>query len=183
MNTKEKLISTTATLIQTKGYYGTGVSEILKSVGVPKGSLYHHLPGGKDELVSEALKYAARERAKLFNSAMKGKSSAAQGLIAVVEVLQAELVDSDFRKGCPVATVSLEIANENNELRETCQQLFEFWIKSIEAYLVYKNVTDWEIKANSYFTQLEGALLLSKVSQSNSYLENFKKAIPKMIES
>lgn len=182
MNTKDKLISTTATLIQTKGYFGTGVSEILKTVGVPKGSLYHHLPGGKDELVSEALKFAARERAKIFNSAMKGKESAAKGLIAVVDVLQAELVDSNYKKGCPVATVSLEVANENEELRETCENLFEFWLNAVEGYLIYKDVDDWKIKANSYFTQLEGALLLSKVYKSTSFLEKLKEAIPNMIE-
>lgn len=182
MNTKEKLISTTANLIQTKGYYGTGVSEILSSVGVPKGSLYHHLPGGKDELVSEALKYAAYKRAKRFSAAMKGKGSASQGLIAVVEVVQKELIDSNFRKGCPVTTVSLEIANENEELRETCEHLFQFWLKAVEDYLIYKNVENWNIKANSYFTQLEGALLLSKVFKSASFLDKLKEAIPKMIE-
>ena len=181
MTTKEKLVSATAKLIQSKGYYGTGVSEILKVTNLPKGSMYHHMPGGKDQLVAEALKYAARERAIVFNAAMKGKGTAVNGLGAVIDVVKQELIDSGYKEGCPVATVSLEVADDHEVLRETCKNLFEFWINAIEGYLIYKDVEGWKEKANSFFTHLEGALLLSKVSKNTLYLDNFKKELPRIL--
>ena len=56
MKTKEKLIQKTIELIIEKGYHGTGVNEILRATKIPKGSLYHHFPKGKDQLVTEALR-------------------------------------------------------------------------------------------------------------------------------
>ncbi len=55
MKTREKLLWHTTRIMRSKGYYGTGIREILEAANVPKGSLYHHFPMGKDDLVAEAL--------------------------------------------------------------------------------------------------------------------------------
>lgn len=54
-----------------KGYYGTGIREILQSANVPKGSLYHHFPMGKDDLVAEALE----EEMVLFENYWQSRST------------------------------------------------------------------------------------------------------------
>ena len=55
INTKENLIETAAKLFETKGYYATGLNEILAESGAPKGSLYYHFPKGKEQLALAAI--------------------------------------------------------------------------------------------------------------------------------
>lgn len=49
------MIDTTLDLIQSRGYHGTGLGRITDASGAPRGSVYFHFPGGKDELVVAAL--------------------------------------------------------------------------------------------------------------------------------
>jgi TetR/AcrR family transcriptional repressor of lmrAB and yxaGH operons len=52
---REKILTAASMLFQVKGYNATGLSEILKESGSPKGSLYYYFPGGKEELALEAI--------------------------------------------------------------------------------------------------------------------------------
>ena len=57
--TRQTLIETAATLFLRQGFHATGLSDILQAAGVPKGSLYHHFPGGKADLGIAAADWAA----------------------------------------------------------------------------------------------------------------------------
>ena len=58
-DTRTRMLEKTATLLQHRGYYGTSLSDILEASAAPRGSLYFHFPGGKDQLVLEATRAAA----------------------------------------------------------------------------------------------------------------------------
>ena len=60
VDTRVRLIETTARLLQHRGYHGTSLSDILEASGAPRGSLYFHFPGGKDQLAIEATRAAER---------------------------------------------------------------------------------------------------------------------------
>ena len=49
------LVKTMQSALQSKGLHGVGLNEILKTAGLPKGSLYYHFPGGKEELALAAI--------------------------------------------------------------------------------------------------------------------------------
>ena len=177
MHTRDQLINVTAEAIQKKGFHGTGITEILRKAQVPKGSLYHHFANGKQQLVRESLEFAAKERARVFITAMKGKKTAVEGLQAVVDVFMGERDQDGKFIGCPLAVVSMEIALGDESLREVCADLYTFWQKGIEDYLVYKKIDRAGERAENFFVQLEGALLFSRVHQSLGYLERFKQKI------
>lgn len=183
LDTKGLLISKTAEVMRVKGYHGTGLAEILKALELPKGSLYHHFPNGKDQLVEAALKLAAKQQADIYKKAMKGKGAPENGLSAVVDTFIETAEKTEYRTTCPVANVCLDISSTNSELRTVCQELFTFWIGAIASFLTYKNVEHATAKAEKFMVQLEGALLLTKVYQSNRYLELLKKDIPTLLDS
>ncbi len=58
---RARLIAAAVAVVQLRGYDGAGLSAILSAAGLPKGSLYHHFPGGKDELVAAAADFVAGE--------------------------------------------------------------------------------------------------------------------------
>ena len=55
MDTKSLIIDIATSLFQQKGYLGVGLNEILKACNISKGSLYHHFPNGKEELLIACL--------------------------------------------------------------------------------------------------------------------------------
>ncbi|MDP3749611.1 MAG: TetR/AcrR family transcriptional regulator [Phenylobacterium sp.] len=59
--TRERILRAGLRLFQAQGYHGTGVAEILALARAPKGSFYHHFPGGKDELAINALRWLQDE--------------------------------------------------------------------------------------------------------------------------
>src|SRR5689334_8372372 len=52
---RQRMSERTAILLGKKGLQGTSFSEVLEASGAPRGSLYHHFPGGKAELVLAAI--------------------------------------------------------------------------------------------------------------------------------
>lgn len=65
---RARLIAAAVTVVQLRGYDGAGLSAILSEAGLPKGSLYHHFPSGKDELVAAAADFVAGEVAARISS-------------------------------------------------------------------------------------------------------------------
>ena len=107
-DTRTRMIETTARLLQHRGYYGTALSDILDASGAPRGSLYFHFPGGKDQLVVEA----TRATVDATTQALVGAINQAKNPAAAVRVYTegaAELMRaSDYTFGCPVAPVILD---------------------------------------------------------------------------
>src|SRR5258706_6775272 len=62
--TRERLVHATAILLSERGPSGTGTAQILNAADAPRGSFYHHFPGGKDELVQAAVRSAGDETAE-----------------------------------------------------------------------------------------------------------------------
>lgn len=77
--TRERILRAGLHLFQTQGYHGTGVAEILERARAPKGSLYHHFPGGKEELAIAALKWLEGEILQFLDEA-EGSRAMALGL-------------------------------------------------------------------------------------------------------
>lgn len=182
MTTRDRIIESTASLIRNRGYFGTGINEIIKDTSVPKGSLYHHFPGGKDEMISSALEVAALGYAEEFKNAMKGKPNAVEGLKAIVDLYIHGFGKGKQFTGCPLAAVSMDISGQNEHLRKTCARLFTFWIDSTASYLEYKGVKNARPKAESFMIRLEGAIMMSQAQQSARPLQIVKNEIHSLLK-
>ena len=54
-DTRTRILDTTADLFRRHGYTGTGMKQIVQAANAPFGSLYHHFPGGKEQLAAEVI--------------------------------------------------------------------------------------------------------------------------------
>ncbi|OWY59044.1 TetR family transcriptional regulator, partial [cyanobacterium TDX16] len=52
---KQRIQTVALDLLSRHGYAGTGIKAVSEASGLPYGSIYHHFPGGKEELVVSAL--------------------------------------------------------------------------------------------------------------------------------
>lgn len=170
--TKSELIATTGRLLAQKGVSGTGLSEILKVSGAPKGSLYFHFPGGKDELTCAALKESATLWRAHLQEKMRPAASASAAIVLACDYLARRLERSAFKLGCPLATTTLEVAAENEEIRSVCSHHFSSWITFLsELFTAYgmssERAPAW---ATLVLSSIEGALVLARASRSTEPL-------------
>ncbi|ROP38715.1 TetR/AcrR family transcriptional regulator [Saccharothrix texasensis] len=159
-DTRQRVVRTAAGLFRAQGYHATGINQVLAEGGAPKGSLYFHFPGGKEQLAVEAVTLAGNELCEALAAALAAEPDPAKALSRALEVLGQELVASDFRSGCPVATVALDAASDSEPIRVACEDVYASWQRLIAAH-----VGDDDL-ATVVLAAVEGALLLARTRRS-----------------
>lgn len=126
-NTRKRMIEAAGRLLQHRGYHGTSLNDILAESGAPRGSLYFHFPGGKDELVIEATRTSIAQATEVLRAALAGARSPAAAIRKFFEETAGLLVESEFSFGCPVAPVVLDAPEGAAEIDRLCRAAFEEW--------------------------------------------------------
>jgi len=170
-------------LVRERGYHGTGLNRVVADSGAPKGSMYHYFPGGKDQLAAEAIRVAGEEGARAFVGAFERHRSPVVAMRAVVAWMAAELERSEFRYGCPIATVALEAASESAPIREACDVAYRSWLAAIAAGVRAAGRGSAAANADALLVlaALEGALILSRTGRDVRPLRLLGRRMPMLL--
>ncbi|MFE2725579.1 TetR/AcrR family transcriptional regulator [Kitasatospora sp. NPDC059327] len=177
--TRARLIAGARNLIEAQGYFGTGLNQIVAESGAPRGSLYFHFPEGKDQLVAAALVQAGQEIEELLRSPAGRGPDATALLDRLVDVFVARLEESGYTKGCPIATVGLEVSGGNEVLRRVCAEVYGSWQLALTERLVADGFgpAEAETASGQALALLEGAVLLARVRRDRRPLEDARHAV------
>ncbi|MGV9816971.1 TetR/AcrR family transcriptional regulator [Nocardia xishanensis] len=169
-------------LIEAKGYYGAGLNEVLAVAEAPRGSLYHHFPGGKDELIGEALGVAGREVDRIVGELVPKAPTTCDLVQALLERLADRMVAADYAKGCPVATVALEVSASNDSLQSICGGIYSSWRRALADALRAEghDVAESDELATTALALIEGALVLARADRSRVPIEQVGRRIAKL---
>ncbi|WP_277584396.1 TetR/AcrR family transcriptional regulator [Psychrobacillus antarcticus] len=178
INSKDILIETASRLFRLRGYYGVGLKDIIEESGVPKGSLYHYFPQGKEQLAIAAINHT---KEIVINEIQALFAEIEDPIIAFqthIEHLSEIIINSDSI-GFPIGTIAGETHSTSEPIRLTCQLAFQEWQaiymqKLLKSGYDKKRATDLGITVN---LMIEGAILLSLTNKSNRPLEVAKKQI------
>lgn len=183
--TRARMLEATADLLQKQGYAGTGLAEILEASGAPRGSLYFHFPGGKEQLASEALAANGREWLQRFEAIGGTTRDPGEAIDAACAMLAEELETSAWQLGCPIATVALEAAHASEPIRATCAAHFaaleDLVVKMLEGHGVPHEIA--VVAATLGVSAIEGALLLARVQRSRAPLDRVAFALRAQISA
>ncbi len=162
--TRQTLIETTAKLMRAKGYAAMGLQDIVKTSGIPKGSLYHHFAGGKEELAAESIHHSGKKMITSLTLLAQNTGGPVEGVRAFCDYYIGQLEQSGYRNGCPLATVALETAADAPMVQKACASAFQNLSALLSDFLVEKGVPTKKAEETGLLslTLLEGALLLSK---------------------
>jgi TetR/AcrR family transcriptional repressor of lmrAB and yxaGH operons len=163
-DTRARMLETTARLLQHRGYHGTALSDILAASGAPRGSLYFHFPGGKDQLVIEATRAAIEETTRTLRETLAQAKDPAKGVRAFVEMAAQIMRESDYTFGCPVAPVILDATSGLAELDALCRQAFEEWVGMFRDSFVEAGISPKRAQALALLVEssIEGLLLIAR---------------------
>ncbi len=171
MSTKrEEIISVTCRLLELQGYRATGINEIIRESGAPKGSLYHYFPEGKDELAAEAVAHSAAAIVANIEGVMGEHADAAVAVPAFIRRLAGYVATAEFRQGGPITAVALESASTNERLRLACRDAYRAWRQPFADKLRPAYGPRAERLATLIIAAIEGGIVLARSEQSEQPL-------------
>ncbi|MFB6893026.1 TetR/AcrR family transcriptional regulator [Kitasatospora sp. NPDC056327] len=181
--TRARLIAGTRSLIEAHGYFGTGLNQVVTESGAPRGSLYFHFPEGKDQLVTAALVQAGQEIEDQLAALAREGADTATVLTGLTRAFADRLTGSGFTKGCPIATVALEVAGSNESLRLVCTEVYAGWQRVLAERLTTEGFepAEADVAAGQALALLEGAVLLAQVRRSVDPLLDAAQAVRHLI--
>ena len=164
-DSKDRMIAAARRLFREHGYLGTALSDVITESAAPRGSLYFHFPGGKEELAGEVTLLHTGDHIANINRDAATTSTAAELIEALVSRVRDEIVASDYREGCAIAPIVLETTPASQHLSDTTRRGFQDMITTLAARLAEKNIPAPRATelATQAWTSIEGALLLSRV--------------------
>src|SRR3954462_5166372 len=110
--TRDNMIRSAGTLLRQNGVSGTSFSRVLEHSGAPRGSIGHHFPGGKTEMLHAAVAASGQEIGARLRSARKAGVSASGLVHAICDHFGEGLERTGFRAGCPIAAGAQEAFDE-----------------------------------------------------------------------
>jgi AcrR family transcriptional regulator len=171
---RERMVISAALLIRERGAHATAISDVLQHSGAPRGSAYHHFPGGRTQLLCEAVDYAG----DYVGAVIAEADSGLELLDTLIAKYRRQLLDSDFRAGCPVVAVSVESGDSEDRERmgpvvERAAAVFDHWTGQITRRLVADGIPAEQAGELSVLvtSALEGAIVLARVRRDVAPLD------------
>lgn len=182
---KERILDASFELFRRQGLTGTGIKQILERAEAPFGSLYHHFPGGKDELAAATIKRAGEYYAQLVAGLLLAEPDLVSGVRAVFVAAGEDLVATGYADACPVETVALEVASTNEPLRLATAEVFDSWLDALAALLAAEGMPTTRARALAHvvISALEGAFVLARATRRTEALDACADAMAQLVES
>jgi AcrR family transcriptional regulator len=167
----ERMIRSAAVLFRRKGVDGTAFSDVIAHSGAPRGSIYHHFPGGKAELAEEATRYAGEYVAAALAKALESDEPVAM-ISGFSAALAKGLEAGGFEEGCPVVAAALE-GRRTPGARAAAGDAIARWEELLAASFERGGVEGERARsvATMVVAAIEGAILLARAKGSIEPIE------------
>jgi AcrR family transcriptional regulator len=178
---RTKMVKGAAGLLATKGVEGTSFAEVLAVTDAPRGSIYHHFPGGKSELVHAALDLVSTRALAVMESR---RGSSAEAIVEQFLDLWRQLLDhSELTAGCAVLAVT--VAGSGNDLLDHAGAIFREWTDHLAGLLVAGGVAEGSAQqlAVMIIAATEGAVALCRAERSREPFDVVDKALMQLVSS
>ncbi|MBZ0216767.1 MAG: TetR/AcrR family transcriptional regulator [Fimbriimonadaceae bacterium] len=178
--TRERLIRCGIEILTEKGFASTGIDEILRKVGVPKGSFYHYF-ASKDDFGQAVIEgYAAYFAAKLDRWLLDDNVSPLSRMRNFVADAKNGMARHDFRRGCLIGNMGQELGTTHADFRDALEAVFCDWqtrithcLQAAQAEGEIASGADCARLAEFFWIGWEGAILRAKLTRSNAPLDLF----------
>lgn len=184
VNTKEKFIENASRLFELKGYNATGLNEILKESGAPKGSLYYHFPKGKEELALEAINLAGEKIRNNIKNTLDNIENPVEAIMCNIENVATIIDNKQKASNISISLIALDTYLTSEILRKACENIFVS-LQNIYAEKLAKAGMDrdraYEL-GDIIAAMVEGGITLSLTKKSGNSLRLIAKQIPNLID-
>jgi len=187
-DTRARIIEQSAPLFNKQGYAGTALSDLMEATGLQKGGIYRHF-ASKEELAAEAFDYAWRKAIELRAQGVESTPNAVDRLKRMIENF-VELRTGLVPGGCPLLNTAIDSDDGNAVMRERARGALGNWQTRL-AKIAKQGLKDGQIREGTdpdalaalVISQLEGALMISRLNQTRQPLEWAKAHLTDYLET
>ncbi|MGV9709240.1 TetR/AcrR family transcriptional regulator [Gordonia sp. NPDC003424] len=167
---RDRMVVHAADLIGRDGVAATSIGDVIAASNAPRGSIYHHFPGGKTQLMTEAVHYAGDFISTRI--AREHSGTPAEAVVAIGGVWRRLLVNTDYEFGCPVLAGGLARRSEP-AVADVAEEVFEGWTAQIASRLIHEGVDGERADslAHLIIASIEGAVGLCQTQRSVAPLD------------
>jgi len=177
------MVASAAVLIRERGAHPTAIADVLEHSGAPRGSAYHYFPGGRNQLLCEAVDYAADYVADRMAKAASG----ADMLDGMVRFYRKHLLDTDYRAGCPVLAVAVEAGEPEagSPMIDRAAAAFDRWNGLITARLTADGIPAERAAELAVLmtAAIEGGIVLARAARDIKPLDTVHRQLRGLLEA
>ncbi|MFC4058148.1 TetR/AcrR family transcriptional regulator [Planomonospora corallina] len=166
---REAMIRSAIGLIRRRGVAATSFADVLADSGAPRGSVYHHFPQGKSQLVEEATRSAAGQLSAGVARVLEA-ADAPGALRELAGLWRRGLEAGDYAVGCPIVAAAL---GTERAARDVAGEAFEHWCELLAGKLVADGAGPERARSVAVLVvgAIEGALVLAQAQRSPAPLD------------
>src|SRR5882757_7087936 len=173
LGARDRMVAGAADLVRMHGVHAAGIRQVVAHADAPRGSVQHHFPGGKDQLIAEAVAWAGRHTEEVLR-----RADAAELIPKVCGYWRKSLQDTDFLAGCTVFAAAVD---GSDPVREAIATAVAGWRDALAAKL--SGVAEPNRLATVILTAVEGAILLARAQRSVAPLDDVQAELSFLLES
>jgi AcrR family transcriptional regulator len=166
---RDRMVYSAAQLIRTRGVTATGVRDVVAHSGAPRGSFQHYFPGGKDQLVGEAVLWSGDFAARWVASYPQTTATPSpEGLLAhIVQPWKDEFSARGYERGCPVMATAADLAGDDSAVNAQLRRALEQWERFVSGELGRMGVPQGRARSLAILmiSALEGAIMWARVNR------------------
>lgn len=171
-DSRRRMVESAAALLREYGASATTLDRVLTHSGAPRGSLYHHFPGGRTQLLEEATALAGDFISGLIDDAARS-GDPLRAVDTFFELWRDWLQDSQFRAGCPIVAVAVETNDGAPHLARSAAEIFGRWQEALSDSLIRRGIP--EVRglrlATFIIATVEGAVVMCRAQRSIAPLD------------
>jgi TetR/AcrR family transcriptional regulator, lmrAB and yxaGH operons repressor len=182
-DSRASMIRSAAALFGSRGLSATSFSDVLADSGAPRGSIYHHFPGGKQQLAEDAIRWTSEQVLAHLRAC---PSSAASGVLAwFIDLWRQSVQASGGTSGCPVAGIAVDVGATADDLIGAARAAFSDWAALLASQLQAAGLPAHRAGpvATASLAAMEGALILCRAERSSQPLETIAQELMHLLPS
>lgn len=173
---RERMVYAAAQSMRERGITGTSLRDVVARAQAPRGSLQHYFPGGKEQLVSEALEWSGRFAASTVTGYCAGTARPTpDGLFAAMATMwRKEFERRGYERGCPLLAAAADAVGSDPALRTMIASAFAAWSEPVQDALKSMGVPAARRRslATLMISTLEGAIVLARTREDTTPLRD-----------
>ncbi|WP_329177251.1 TetR/AcrR family transcriptional regulator [Streptomyces sp. NBC_01477] len=184
---RERMVFAAAQLIRRDGVGATGMRDVAAQAGAPRGSLQHYFPGGKEQLVNEAVAWAGQYAGRRVARYLADLPEPTPGALFASMTRQwiDEFESTGFGTGCPVVAATVDSTASTPSAREATASAFTAWTTPLADALTTLRVppTRATALATLMISALEGAILMARAHESTTPLTTITEELTPLLNA
>jgi TetR/AcrR family transcriptional regulator, lmrAB and yxaGH operons repressor len=182
-SSRASMICSAAALFGSRGLSATSFSDVLADSGAPRGSIYHHFPGGKKQLAEDAISWTSEQVLAHLRACPASTPTGVLGWF--IDLWRQSVAASGGSSGCPVAGVAIDTSGTADDLIDAARAAFADWTTLLAGQLQAAGVPAHRAgpMATATLAAMEGALILCRAERSSQPLETTAQELMNLLPS